>query len=84
MTFDPRLRCVSSTIPYEDELITMFKAIEAPVCLIRAKQGVPYPENIFQTRMRAIKNLNVYELEGGHHVHMDDPNSVAKIISQFL
>ncbi len=83
-TFDPRLRCVSSTIPYEDELRTMFKAIEAPVCLIRAKQGVSYPEDIFQGRAQSIKNLIIHELQGGHHVHMDNPTPVAKIISQFL
>ena len=83
-TFDPRLRCISSTTPYEDELRAMFKAIEAPVCLIRAKQGVPYPESTFQGRAQSIKNLTIHELEGGHHVHMDNPAPVAKIISQFL
>lgn len=83
-TFDQRLRCISSTIPYEDELRAMLKSIEAPVCLIRAKQGVPYPENIFQERVRSIKNLTIHELPGGHHLHMDDPAPVARIISQFL
>ena len=83
-TFDPRLRCVSSTLPYEDEQRAMFQAIKAPVCLIRAKQGVPYPERIFQERSRAIKNLTLHEVSGGHHVHMDEPASVATIISQFL
>jgi pimeloyl-ACP methyl ester carboxylesterase len=82
--FDPRLRCVSSTTPYEDELRAMFKAIEAPVCLIRAKEGVPYPYSTFQGRSQAIKNLTIHEVQGGHHVHMDDPSPVAKIISQFL
>lgn len=83
-TFDPRLRYVGSTMPYEDELRAMFKAIEAPVCLIRAKQGVPYPESTFKGRAESIENLSIHELQGGHHVHMDDPAPVAKIISQFL
>lgn len=83
-TYDPRLRCVSSTIPYEDELRAMFHAIDASVCLIRAKQGVSYPEEVFQGRVNSIKNLITYEVKGGHHVHMDDPIPVAKIISQFL
>lgn len=83
-TFDPRLRCLSSTIPYEDELRTMFKTIQSPVGLIRAKQGVPYPEKFFQERAQSIKKLIIHELDGGHHVHMDDPSAVAKIISQFL
>lgn len=83
-TFDPRLRLVSSTLPYEDELRTMFNAIQSSVCLIRAKQGVSYPENIFQGRAQSIKNLTIHEIEGAHHVHMDNPNPVANIIFQFL
>lgn len=83
-TFDQKLRCISSTIPHEDELLAMFKAIEMPVCLIRAKEGVPYPEAVFKSRSQAIKDLIIHEIPGGHHVHMDDPAPVAKIITQFL
>lgn len=83
-TFDHRLRFVSSTMPYEDELRTMFKAIQSSVCLIRAKQGVSYLNDVFQGRTKSIKNLTIHEIEGGHHVHMDNPSPVAKIISQFF
>ncbi len=79
-TFDRRLRCIGAMVPYGDELRAMFKAIEIPVCLIRAKQGVPYPEKVFQDRAMSIKNFIIHELLGGHHVHMDDPIPVAKII----
>ncbi len=82
--FDERLHCVSSMLPHEDELRAMFKAIITPVCLIRANQGVPYPENTYRERAQTIKNLTIHELAGGHHVHMDDPVPVAKIISNFL
>ncbi|WP_131781285.1 alpha/beta fold hydrolase [Legionella gresilensis] len=83
-TFDQRLRCVSSTLPGEDELRQLLKAISLPVCLIRAKQGVAYPKEIFQSRAKCLKKLTVYEVQGGHHVHMDDPAPVAKLISQFF
>ncbi len=83
-TFDKRLRCVSSTLPHEDELQQMYNALETPVCLIRAQQGVPYPAPIFKERANAIKNLSIYEIAGGHHVHMDDPTLVAQIISDYL
>lgn len=82
--YDSRLDCVSSFVPYEDELIAMFKAIKVPVCLIRAKQGVLYPDHIFEERARSIKNLILHEVQGGHHVHMDDPYPIAKIITDFL
>ncbi len=83
-TFDKRLRCVSATLPHEDELTTMFQAIKSPVCLIRAKQGVAYPKTTFANRARAIENLTIHELQGSHHVHMDDSAPVAKIITEFL
>ncbi|STX52018.1 lipase A [Legionella busanensis] len=83
-TFDQRLRCVSSTLPGEDELNQLFKAISIPVCLIRAKQGVAYPKEIFQSRAACLNKLTIYEVQGGHHVHMDNPAPVAKLISQFF
>ncbi len=61
-TFDPRLRCVSSTIPYEDELRAIFKAIDRPLCLIRSKQGMPYPESTFHDRCKSLKNLTISKL----------------------
>lgn len=83
-TFDKRLRCVSSTLPAEDELRQMFNAIQAPIALIRARQGVPYPKDIFQRRIESIRNLTVQEVSGGHHVHMDDPQPTAIFVSRFL
>lgn len=83
-TFDQKLRCISLTLPYEDQLRVMLNAIQAPVCLIRAQQGVPYPTDLFKERAQSIQNLMIHELTGGHHIHMDEPEPVAKIISQFL
>lgn len=83
-TFDRRLKCLSFTLPYEDELMAMFKAIDIPVCLIRAEHGITYPEAIFHKRSQAIRNLRLYSLLGGHHLHMDNPEPVAKIITSFF
>ncbi len=83
-TFDRRLRCVSTTLPCEDELRQMFKALLSKVCLIRAKQGVSYPPDIFQSRAQCIQNLTIHEVDGGHHVHMDNPTPVANIILDVL
>lgn len=83
-TFDPRLRCVSSTVPYEDELRTMLKGINVPVCLIRGHHGVSYPEPIFRGRAECIKDLRIHEVQGSHHLHLDNPEPVATIISEFF
>jgi pimeloyl-ACP methyl ester carboxylesterase len=83
-TFDQRLRCVSSTLPFEDELRSMFKSIETSILLIRAQKGVPYPETIYQERAECIKNMTLEMVDGGHHVHMDDPKPIARLIETFL
>lgn len=83
-TFDRRLHCTSMTLPHEDELRTMLKALQVPVCLIQAEQGIRYPQEILQKRAEYIANLTIHKVKGGHHVHMDDPAPVAKIISNFL
>lgn len=82
--YDKRLRCISSTLPHEDELIALFQRLNNPVQLIRASEGIDYPDNIFLNRVNAIKNLSIHEIEGGHHVHMNNPNLLAPLISQFL
>ncbi|MGQ3890219.1 alpha/beta fold hydrolase [Legionella sp. CNM-1927-20] len=62
----------------------MFNAIEVPICLIRAKQGVFYPEDVFHSRLQCLRDLTVYEICGGHHVHMDNPVPVANLIANFF
>jgi pimeloyl-ACP methyl ester carboxylesterase len=83
-TYDKRLRCVGSTLPLEDELRQMLSAIKAPVCLIRALQGIPYPDELYQSRKQYFNELTIHEIPGGHHVHMDNPKLVAGIIAGYL
>lgn len=83
-TFDRRLRCVSSTLPCEDELRQMFYALKKTVCLIRANQGVKYPQDLFNCRVQCFHDLIIKDVQGGHHVHMDNPSPVASLISQFF
>ena len=79
-TFDRRLRCVSSMVPFEDELNTMLNGISMPTYLIRADQGVKYPENVFEARVNAVPNLTIHHMSGGHHAHMDNPRQAADIL----
>jgi hypothetical protein len=83
-TFDERLRCVASTLPHEDELLWMFSSIAAPGCLILANNGLRYSKAVFENRAQAIRDLTIVEIDGGHHVHMDNPMAVASEIARFL
>lgn len=83
-TFDRRLRCDRSSFPFNDRVIAMLCAIEAPVCLIRASNGLRYPPEVYAARVAAVNHLEQHWLSGGHHVHMDDPTAVAQVIQDFL
>lgn len=80
---DHRLRCVAVTLPHEDEIMSMYQALDIPVLFVRAQDGVTYDPQLLKVRRSAIKNLTTVEIDGGHHVHMDAPEPVAKAISKF-
>lgn len=82
--FDRRLRCLSSTLPHEDELAAMFKALAIPVGLIKSNRGLSYPSTIFEKRKTAIRDVKMMECDGGHHAHMENPEAVAQLLQEFL
>jgi pimeloyl-ACP methyl ester carboxylesterase len=83
-TYDRRLLSMQPSFPFNDQVNAMFSSLAASTCLIKAKQGLNYPEGIFEHRKSMIKKLEYHEIEGGHHVHMDDSAPVAKILDNFI
>lgn len=83
-TFDPSLLFIMASLQHEDELRQLFQAIESHVCLIRARQGVTYPDAVYHARKKLIRRLSIHEVDGGHHVHMDAADRVALHVNQFL
>ncbi len=67
---DARLTLPSPQRLTESQVIAFIEAIEAPVLLIRAKQGLPFDEQRMSARLAAVKHLRFEQLAGGHHLHM--------------
>lgn len=68
----------------EDQIVTFCERIEVPTLLILGDKS-EYPiESNFERRKKAIKNFQQTILPGGHHLHMDNPEVVAKTILEFL
>lgn len=82
--YDRALHYLSSTLPNNAAVMTMLQALELPICLIRATNGISYPQEIFDERIRALRNCTVHTIAGGHHVHLEAPEKLAPIISGFL
>ena len=80
---DARLRTRSPQAFSEEQVCAYIRNISCPVLFIRARQGFPFGDAILEGRMRCFQNLEYYELDGNHHVHIDRADEVASIIEGF-
>ncbi len=81
---DPRVRLGSPfryTLEQADDLIA---GIQCPVQLIRGAKGFKEVDTALLRWAESIESLQVSTLEGGHHVHLEDPVTVAQQINTFL
>jgi len=82
--FDPRLLVPSQRYFSEEEVLTYLHAIEAPTCLIRANEGILDEHPLIDYRISAFQHITVHNIPGNHHVHLEEPKAVAKLINGFL
>lgn len=69
----------------EEQAQAFIKEITAPVLLIEAKHTEKdYWYELLQKRMPLVNNLQHQIIPGGHHLHLDNPEPVAKAIRDFL
>ncbi len=79
--YDPMLQTTSVVRLSTAQLRACFSAISAPVHLIRAKQGWPIDEaHIKEVLSWIVTPVQIDLIDGGHHVHMDHPDDVSRII----
>ncbi|MBU2891953.1 alpha/beta hydrolase [Colwellia sp. D2M02] len=80
---DSRLRILS---PYRltlGQAQQMMQDIQCPVKLIYADRGLKMVQEHLATATQLIANFSVTELHGGHHIHMENPSEVTKILNEF-
>jgi pimeloyl-ACP methyl ester carboxylesterase len=81
---DRRLRGGSRLRLSEDHVLAFIRAMAVPTLLVRAEPGLGIDEAAFAQRVAAHPDLRVARLPGSHHVHMEDPAPVARLIEGFL
>jgi len=82
---DPRLMLPTHIRTDEAFVRSWIRAIAAPTLVIAADPSPPY----FTPEMRAgrladLRDGQVAVIAGGHHLHMEQPEAVAKVLSEFL
>lgn len=81
---DVRLRSLSVMTLTEAQLHAFLDRITCPGIVVRAPDGHPWNEATFEAQVRRIPSLALVHLGGGHHVHMESPQQVAKLIEPTL
>ncbi|KTD67527.1 alpha/beta fold hydrolase [Legionella shakespearei] len=65
----------------EAQVISCLERIAVKTCLILADKGFSFDSELTQGRIKSIKDLSIVHLEGGHHIHMEQPEHVAKLLA---
>ncbi|MDQ3234848.1 MAG: alpha/beta hydrolase [Pseudobdellovibrionaceae bacterium] len=81
---DPRLKLPSRYQFSEAQTLAYLEGITAPTLYIEARQSIIPDNELTRTRKQRVPRLETVILDGGHHLHMDDPEPVAQAIRRFL
>ncbi|GGD63793.1 alpha/beta fold hydrolase [Lacimicrobium alkaliphilum] len=81
---DRRLRTISSLRMTEEQATAFIREIVCPVLSITGSKGFEKVRLNQQRRASLVEKLQVAECEGGHHLHMDNPQPVAQQFLSFL
>jgi pimeloyl-ACP methyl ester carboxylesterase len=82
--WDERIRRSAPVRLTEEQVLAFLALIDCPVLGIRASDGYPFDDAYLVPRLEAVRDLNVVEVEGGHHVHLDHPERVIEAIRVHL
>lgn len=82
---DPRLTVSTPLRMTEGQVRDLVAHIACPVRVLYADPAPPYfPEALRRERAALLPKGEVVVLEGGHHLHMEDPRGVARAIGTFF
>lgn len=81
---DPRLRFVSPLYLSEPQILAYMERIQAPALLICGADGYLVKRAYMQERYARIADLTVKIVPGGHHPHLEDPETCARLLAPFF
>jgi len=81
---DPRIMWTSPLLPTEPQALELLRAVTCPTLVITTPVLAGYLGAHLDARLGSLAEGRHAVVEGGHHVHMDDPASVAPLVLDFL
>ncbi len=80
---DPRLKMPSRYQFSERQTLAFMKKISCPTLFIEATDSIVPKDSLMWERAAAIPFLSMVKLEGGHHLHLDEPEPVVQAMKEF-
>jgi len=80
---DPRLVLPNHFCMTEKQAQIFIKNIEVPVKILIGNEGL-FADRKLQTRINQFKELELLEVEGNHHFHLDFPKETSQTINTFF
>jgi pimeloyl-ACP methyl ester carboxylesterase len=82
--YAPALRNTSLLRLSEEQVCAFLSSIRCPVLVVQAMDGLSNPAVDVSRRLNAIRDFEMVQVEGGHHVHLDHPERIAEAVAEFL
>ncbi|XP_066961861.1 probable serine hydrolase isoform X1 [Macrobrachium rosenbergii] len=88
-SYDPRIKLRNILSMSFDQLKAFARQLECELLLIKASEGPFYEDKAIYEEMMSVyresaKVFKYVTVEGTHHVHLNDPDGVLPMISEFL
>ncbi|RUR08573.1 alpha/beta fold hydrolase [Legionella sp. km772] len=81
---DRRLLSPSPLQMTETQVLSCLKEVRTRSFLLWADKGFSFNNELMERRVQAVKQLTLHHLQGGHHIHMEQPQAVAALLASFM
>ena len=81
---DARLRATSPYRLMPKQAKQLINDIQCPVCVIYGNEGIAMVKQGIEAYKSLFAHIELHEINGGHHVHMEQPKKISTIIASFL
>jgi pimeloyl-ACP methyl ester carboxylesterase len=82
--FDPRHRRRFGQGYDEAQWLAILSAVTCPVQVLHGSNGVSLDDAQAKARLAALRASKPHTLSGGHHVHLEQPEAVARALEHFI
>jgi len=81
---DPMLKRTSGMAFDESQVLAFCEAVRCPVQVLHGTRAMTFDDDVMEARLKALRDPPVVMIEGGHHVHLDQPAAVAAQLVKHL